>query len=114
MKKTVFRLIPVLLASLFLLAAAGCSPSPKKEQGDDSLAKILESGELVLGLDVEFPPMGFEGQNGEIVGFDIDVAREVCRRLGVKLTTRAIDWDEKEDEGIVADVRRCALAPREV
>ena len=98
MKKTVFSLISVLLASLFLLVTVGCSLQPKNERRDDSLTKILESGELVLGLDVEFPPMGFKDENGEIVGFDIDVAREVCRRLGVKLTTRAIDWDEKEDE----------------
>ncbi|MBQ7475693.1 MAG: amino acid ABC transporter substrate-binding protein [Clostridia bacterium] len=98
MKKTVFGLIPALLASLLLFAAVGCSPVPKNEQKDDSLTKVLGSGELVLGLDVEFPPMGFEDENGEIVGFDVDVAREVCRRLGVTLTLRPIDWDEKEDD----------------
>ena len=42
--------------------------------------------------------MGFLDETGETVGFDIDVAREVCRRLGVELVTLGIDWDEKEND----------------
>lgn len=65
---------------------------------DDSLQKIKDKGELVLGLDASFPPMGFTDENNEIVGFDIDLAEEVCARLGVKLKKQPIDWDAKEME----------------
>ena len=66
--------------------------------GDDSLQKIKDKGQLVLGLDASFPPMGFTDENNEIVGFDIDLAEEVCKRLGVTLVKQPIDWDSKEME----------------
>ena len=52
---------------------------------DDSLKRMTDSGKLILGLDDSFPPMGFNNEKGEIVGFDIDLATEVCARLGVEL-----------------------------
>jgi len=63
---------------------------------DDSLKKVLDAGVLVLGLDASFKPMGFTNENGEIVGFDIDVAEEVCKRMGVKLEKKGIEWYTKE------------------
>ncbi len=67
-------------------------------QADGSLAAIQQKGALILGLDDSFPPMGFRNENNEIVGFDIDLAREVCKRLGVELTLQPIDWSVKEME----------------
>ena len=51
----------------------------KNTQDDRSLDLILESNELIVGLDTEFPPMGFVDESGEIVGFDIDLAQKVVR-----------------------------------
>lgn len=65
---------------------------------DQSLQYVLDKGELVLGLDDSFPPMGFRDDNNEIVGFDIDVANAVCEKLGVKLVTQPVDWESKEIE----------------
>jgi len=65
---------------------------------DQSLQKVKDAGKLVLGLDASFPPMGFTDENNEIVGFDIDLAEEVCKRLGVTLVKQPIDWDSKEME----------------
>jgi polar amino acid transport system substrate-binding protein len=65
---------------------------------DTSLSDIQAKGELILGLDDAFPPMGFENEDLEIVGFDIDVAREVCKRMGVELKLQPISWDAKEQE----------------
>ena len=63
---------------------------------DNSLQKVLDSGKFILGLDATFKPMGFTDENDQIVGFDIDVAQEVCNRLGVELVKQPIDWDTKE------------------
>ena len=65
---------------------------------DDSLTRVKDKGTLVLGLDDSFPPMGFRDEDNNIVGFDIDVAKEVCSRMGVTLKLEAIDWDSKVSE----------------
>jgi polar amino acid transport system substrate-binding protein len=68
------------------------------EAADESLKKVQEKGELILGLDENFPPMGFKDADGNIVGFDIDVAAAVCEKLGVTLKCQPIDWSAKELE----------------
>ena len=95
-----FKKILLGVASCFLLASLfSCSNNQHGSSNkDNSLNAVLESGKFVLGLDVSFPPMGFLDENNEIVGFDIDVAKEVCTRLGVELVTKSIDWDKKEEE----------------
>ena len=65
---------------------------------DGSLKKVNSAGRFVLGIDVDFPPMSFIDEKGEIVGFDIDMAKEFCRRIGVELVLRPINWDTKEEE----------------
>ena len=59
---------------------------------DDSLAKVKAAGTLILGLDSAFPPMGFINDKNEIVGFDIDLAKEVTSRMGIELKLQPIDW----------------------
>ena len=91
--------LALLFAAVLALTAAGCgSAQTGNNRSDGSLQKILDAGQLVLGLDTEFPPMGYIDETGEIVGFDIDVAQEVCDRLGVTLVKQGIDWDTKEDD----------------
>ena len=63
-----------------------------------TLADIQAKGELVIGLDDTFAPMGFRDESGNLVGFDIDLATAVCEELGVKATFQPIDWDAKEME----------------
>ena len=54
---------------------------------------------FTLGLDDSFPPMGFRSENGmDVVGFDIDVAKKVCEKMGVTLVTQPISWDAKDSE----------------
>ena len=82
-------------AAALLLLATGCTDSAP---ADDSLQKVQEAGQLVLGLDVNYPPMGYVDESGEIVGFDIDVAQEVCDRLDLTLVKQPINWDQKIEE----------------
>ena len=91
MKRSVLILLLLLMASIVF---AGANKETEKE-GDNSLSYILDKGNIVLGLDDNFPPMGFRGEDGEITGFDIDLAKEVCKRLEVELKLQPIDWDAK-------------------
>lgn len=68
------------------------------KQQDSSLQDILTNGKLVVGLDASFPPMGFRDDDQNIIGFDIDVAKEVCKRMGIELELVPINWDAKEQE----------------
>lgn len=65
---------------------------------DTSLNDIKSKGKLVLGFDEAFPPMGYRNEDQELVGFDLDVAKEVCDRMGVELVLQPIDWDSKDLE----------------
>ncbi|MBS0468830.1 MAG: amino acid ABC transporter substrate-binding protein [Proteobacteria bacterium] len=53
---------------------------------------------IVVGLDDNFPPMGFRDEKNELVGFDIDMAREAAKRLGLTVEFKPIDWSAKEAE----------------
>ena len=68
----------------------GCG-SDSKEAASQKLPD-----KVVIGLDDNFPPMGFHDDNGDLVGFDIDVAKEAAKRLGVEVEFKPIDWDSKE------------------
>lgn len=71
---------------------------PEEATVDESLDYVLKNGKFILGLDDSFPPMGFVNEDQEIVGFDIDLAKEVASRLGVELVLQPISWDAKEQE----------------
>lgn len=109
------KIFSILLAvSLAALAFAGCSGNQESGAGssgnegstdsgtnisaDLSLQKVKDKGQLVLGLDDSFPPMGFRDTDNTIVGYDIDLAKEVTKRMGVELVITPIDWDYKERE----------------
>jgi len=53
---------------------------------------------LTLGFDAEYPPYGYKDDSGKYVGYDIDLAQEVCDRLGWTLNLQPIDWDSKDME----------------
>lgn len=73
-------------------------PRTIEDTGDSSLDDILAKGKMIVGLDVGFKPMGYYDDNGNIIGFDIDLAKEVGIRLGVEVEFQPIEWSAKEME----------------
>lgn len=99
------KVFAILLSTMLVLAlAAGCAqpapaePAQPEEAADTSLEAVLAKGELVIGLDDTFAPMGFRDAAGNLVGFDIDLATAVCEKLGVSAKFQPIDWNSKEME----------------
>ena len=74
----------MMMSLAMVMMLAGC--------GGDSQKK------LVIGLDDNFAPMGVRNDKNEIVGFDIDLAREACKRLNMEVEFKPIDWGAKEAE----------------
>lgn len=87
-----------LIVALCLVAigVTACKKQNTEASKDASLKKGANT--FTVGLDDSFPPMGFRNSDNEIVGFDVDLAREVAKRLGYKLVLQPIDWNSKELE----------------
>lgn len=77
------------------LLASGCGQKAvdTKPAGDQSWNNIKEKGEFIVGLDDNYPPAGFRDKTGELVGVDIDLAKEAARRLGVEAVFKPVQWD---------------------
>ncbi len=90
-KKGVFRLITLLFVmSLFVGLMIGCGNKDDNEEAERTT--------FTVGFDAEFPPYGYKDENGEYVGFDLDLAAEVCKRNGWTLIKQPVDWDSKDME----------------
>ena len=75
---------------------AGCSrQEPAAVAAAPAAAAVTK---IVVGLDDNFPPMGFRDDKNALVGFDIDMAREAARRVGLEVDFKPIDWSAKEAE----------------
>lgn len=81
----------ILALTLLMMTAAALGE-------DNSLSDLKSRGKLVLGFDASFPPMGFQDESGNYVGYDLDLAAEVARRMEVELVLQPIDWAAKELE----------------
>jgi len=90
-----------IVAGLFFLSACNntpaSAPTPAPAETSD-WEYIKQKGELIIGLDDSFPPMGFRDEANNLVGFDIDFAKAVCAELGLTPVFQPIDWDAKEME----------------
>lgn len=96
--KKMIRIVAVAALFLSVSAAVFASASKDKAKPDTSLENVKNAGVFVLGLDDSFPPLGFRDEENHIVGYDIDLATEVAKRMGVVLQLQPIDWAAKEQE----------------
>ncbi|NRT77295.1 amino acid ABC transporter substrate-binding protein [Clostridium beijerinckii] len=92
-KLTVVAIIATLGVSL-----VACGGNANKSSESKAAKSALDKDELVIGLDDTFVPMGFKNENGEIVGFDVDLANAVGKKLNKKVKFQSIDWSMKETE----------------
>ncbi|MCD0503308.1 amino acid ABC transporter substrate-binding protein [Bordetella petrii] len=76
-----------------LLVGCGQSDDPAPQAAAPAAPQ-----KIVVGLDDNFPPMGFRDENNQLVGFDIDMAREAAKRMGIEVEFKPIDWSAKEAE----------------
>jgi polar amino acid transport system substrate-binding protein len=85
MRKFALLLGLLLVLSLSLVACGGGA--------DDLLGQIEENGAIRVSTDANYEPQSFLNSDGEFVGFDIDVAKQIGERLGVEVEFVTPDWD---------------------
>lgn len=89
MKKTI-KLLAIFMVSCFVMV--GCSNSNDSLENLNSLEKVQENKELLIGLNDTYPPMEFRDESHNLVGFDIDLGNEIAKKLGVQAKFVANDW----------------------
>ena len=107
------RFVSAALAAVMALSMTACGSSnsaaettaadteaaeSQAEETTAEEAKTTDGGTLIVGFDQDFPPMGFVGDDGEYTGFDLDLAKEVAKRLGLEYKAQPIAWDSKDME----------------
>ena len=107
-------------AAMMVFSLAACGQNKETTSGEEPAAAETEAAEsettepakeaktedtdngdqttFTVGFDAEFPPYGYMDENGEYVGFDLDLAAEVCERQGWELVKQPINWDTKDME----------------
>lgn len=87
--------LAILLVACLTFGLMACGTA-----NEETTAAVNEgSGKtFTMGFDAEFPPFGYRDDNGDYVGFDMDLAQEVCNRRGWTLVKQPIDWDSKDME----------------
>ncbi|MDO5043774.1 MAG: transporter substrate-binding domain-containing protein [Coriobacteriia bacterium] len=96
--KTTKKWVLAILAALTVLALAACSNAANSDgqAGGAANTDPLNGGAFVIGLDNAFPPYGFIGDDGELTGFDVDLAKMVAEENGWDIKLEAINWDSKD------------------
>ena len=96
-KKIGFILALVLVAFLVMgTASAGLFDFLGANNGSNTAGN--DENTFIVGFDAEFPPYGYKDDSGNYVGFDLDLAKEVCERNNWTFKAQPIDWDAKDAE----------------
>ncbi|MEG0468963.1 MAG: amino acid ABC transporter substrate-binding protein [Longicatena sp.] len=82
----------LVVTGLALLMAIGMSAC-----GSSDSVETMSKDTLIVGIDDTFAPMGFK-KDGKLVGFDVEMAQAVAKKLDKKVEFQNIDWDLKETE----------------
>lgn len=89
----------------FMLVLAACNKDDKTDKNkktdnktadktdNDLLAKIKDDGKILIGTEGTYPPFTFHDTNGKLTGFDVELAEEVAKRIGVKAEFKETQWD---------------------
>lgn len=111
MKKSILKkVIAVGIMGVMALGLAGCGSSKKDtsnnsedskvtadaKDGGISLEEVKKKGKLVVGTSADYPPYEFHKEidgKDTIVGFDIDIAKEIAKDMGVEVEIKDMDFD---------------------
>lgn len=98
--KKVFSMFIILILSMSVFAGCGQSASQSKSttssntsSKENSLDRVKKAGKIVIGIDDTYPPMEFKDKDNKLVGYDIDMANEIAKKLGVKAEFVPTAWD---------------------
>ena len=109
MKKTV----ALILASIMVFSLAACAaPSAPAEEpkaaaeaavpaaeeaapaAEEAAAEAeTETQKFIMGIDPEYPPFSYLGDDGDYTGFDVEICKAACEKLGWEFEVFEVNWD---------------------
>ena len=98
MNKKVYFIFVMVLIAFLVVSTVSAGVFDFFGGGNNSGAVANNDNTLIVGFDANFPPYGFSVGRGEYMGFDLDLAQEVCNRNNWTLVKQPIDWSAKDSE----------------
>ena len=95
--KRLLALIITLICTLFISACSGISVN-RKANTVDNWSHIKQRGYVTVGVDDTFVPMDFRQKNGQLIGYDVDLANAVFKQYGINVSFQTIDWSMNTTE----------------
>ena len=95
--KRLLTLIITLICTLFISACSGISVN-RKANAVDNWSHIKQRGYVTVGVDDTFVPMDFRKKNGQLIGYDVDLANAVFKQYGINVSFQTIDWSMNTTE----------------
>ncbi len=95
--KRLLALIITLICTLFISACSGISVN-RKANAVDNWSHIKQRGYVTVGVDDTFVPMDFRQKNGQLIGYDVDLANAVFKQYGINVSFQTIDWSMNTTE----------------
>jgi L-cystine transport system substrate-binding protein len=103
MKKLTF-VLALIFSTLLILSACGKDEKAQEDKTEDNktaekaedqdlLAKVKDDGKLLIGTEGTYAPFTFHDESGNLTGFDVEIATEVAKRLGVEPEFKETQWD---------------------
>lgn len=83
----------ILLAAVAAGCLVGCGNTKETEKTEDSFANIQKAGELRIGTEGTYPPYSYHDEDGNLTGFDVEIAKLVAEKLGVEANFIETKWD---------------------
>ncbi|MBO8437012.1 MAG: transporter substrate-binding domain-containing protein [Spirochaetes bacterium] len=87
------RYVSLLIILLSVLLIAGCSKGNDEESTGDLLAQIKEKGVITVATEGTWAPWTFHDESGELVGYDVEVAKGIAEYIGVEPEFVEGEWD---------------------
>ena len=94
------KLIALMLAMVMALSLVACGkPAENDNSANDNNTNTdgdaTATRTFVMGVDAEYPPVSYLGEDGQYTGFDVEVCKAVCDLLGWDLQVFGVNWDQK-------------------
>ena len=111
------KILAIVLTAVMVLSLAACGGSaaateeapaateaakeeaaPAAEAAEEAPAEEAapaEAQKFIMGIDAEYPPFSYIGDDGEYTGFDVEICRAACEKLGWDFEVFGVNWDEK-------------------
>ena len=94
------KLIALMLAMVMALSLVACGkPAENDDSANDNNTNTdgdaTATRTFVMGVDAEYPPFSYLGEDGQYTGFDVEVCKAVCDLLGWDLQVFGVNWDQK-------------------